>query len=125
MKNFGEVGELLKSAESEVRGAYETITAQRKSLMCRRVAGDLVSSYVNVYIASTQSAQVFHHEKLKRIGMKPLDIWNCRGLRITSPARTPVDCALLYPFKYALAFSTPCFTLDWPRSRMCLIVAKR
>ena len=56
----------------------------------------------SISIASTCGAQKTDHERLNRIYMKHIPLWQCRGIFVTSPARTLLDCARL-PFINALA----------------------
>lgn len=55
-----------------------------------------------VHIASTGAVTGRDHKRLHRIYMSGIPQWQCRGIPVTSPARTLVDCASL-PFSHALA----------------------
>lgn len=54
-----------------------------------------------VHIATNGSVRVHGHDKLRRLSVHNAAIWRCDEVRITSPARTLVDCAR-YPFERGL-----------------------
>lgn len=56
----------------------------------------------SVSIASAKGSNRKDARQLRRIYMHDIPRWQCRGIRVTSPARTLIDCAGM-PFANALA----------------------